>query len=289
MSYNVEELCEFGKPIAMSMLLEAVGRRDTLTYQIVANRLSEEMRTVVSPLHIGHVAGALMDRIIEVDAEAPPINALVVNKITKLPGHGATWYVERFLPNVKYKALSKAEKRAVLQPVHDAIYSFEDWDDVARAAFGDDLPAPKVEKKKGENDGKARRLGFGGPPESGEHLRLKEFVAANPRQFGAPRGCFKGMQEKRLESWDEIDVWFMMPSEQLAVEVKSRRSSEVDIQRGLFQCVKYRAVLQAQMEVLKAEPEIRVRLVSERSLSAKHAEWARQLDIEVQIIDPLPS
>ena len=163
-------------------------------------------------------------------------------------------------------------------------FNFKGWDRVARSAFGGSLPDLNLKAEDGESDGKASRLGFGGPSESEEHRRLKEFVAANPKRFGAPDGCLKGEPEKRLESCDEIDVWFMTPDEQLAVEVKSRRSNALDIQRGLFQCVKYRAVLEAQMAVVKADAKIRIRLVSERELTSKHTNWARQLNIEIQVV-----
>jgi len=77
-------------------------------------------------------------------------------------------------------------------------------------------PRPPVEKV--EHDGKLSRLGYGGPPESEEHLRLKEYVKAHPDEFGAPYGC-SAETEKLLESKDEIDVLFKVPNELLAVEL----------------------------------------------------------------------
>ena len=64
----------------------------------------------------------------------------------------------------------------------------------------------------------------------------------------------------------QIDVWFMSVGEQLAVEVKSRRSKMPDIERGIFQCVKYRALLKAQSQVARfsTKQNIRVLLVSEQ-------------------------
>jgi len=96
-----------------------------------------------------------------------------------------------------------------------------------------------------------------------------------------------GRTEERLASFDEMDVWFMMPGEQLAVEVKSIISNEPDIRRGIFQCVKYRAVLEAQATENKVESRIRVRLVSETRFSAKLQRLAQLLDVELQIIQPV--
>jgi hypothetical protein len=101
----------------------------------------------------------------------------------------------------------------------------------------------------GESDGKVERLGFGGPPESENQLRLKKYVASHPKEFGAPKDCKKGLVEYRLPSADEMDVLFMSTREQVVVEVKSKRSNSVDFERGVFQCVKCRAVLQAQSDV----------------------------------------
>ncbi|MEH2509464.1 hypothetical protein V1291_000818 [Nitrobacteraceae bacterium AZCC 1564] len=109
----------------------------------------------------------------------------------------------------------------------------------------------------------------------------------NPTKFNAPKGCKKGKIEYRLESSDEVDVWFMYPGHELAIEVKSIRSSEQDHRRGVFQCVKYRALMQAQSHVLKSNEKIRTMLVSEKPLSRKLTRWARILRVEVKVIKPL--
>ncbi len=140
----------------------------------------------------------------------------------------------------------------------------------------------------GEHDGKARRLGFGGAPEGEEHRRLKEYVRSHPEQFGAPTHCTSTL-EKRLRSNDEIDVWFEAPSEQLAVEVKSVRSNELDLSRGIFQCVKYKAVLEAEALCEGSNPVIQTLLVSEKELPSQYAAQAALLGIRVQVIDPLGS
>ena len=44
----------------------------------------------------------------------------------------------------------------------------------------------------------------------------------------------------------------------IGVEVKSVISGEADILRGLYQCVKYRAVLESHLSVLEEERDIRV-------------------------------
>ena len=108
----------------------------------------------------------------------------------------------------------------------------------------------------------------------------------HPEEFGAPADCTSEI-EKLLKSNDEIDVWFMVPSEQLAVEVKSVRSNDLDLSRGIFQCVKYKAVLEAEARCAGSTPTIRTLLVSEKPLPKECARQAELLGIRVQVIDPL--
>jgi hypothetical protein len=149
-----------------------------------------------------------------------------------------------------------------------------------------DEPNISEVEQEGEHDGKLSRRGYGGPPESEEHLRLKCYVKAHPQKFGAPENCH-AVAEKLLKSRDEIDVCCTVSGEQLAIEVKSVRSNDSDIERGIFQCVKYRAVLEAEAKCDDKGPKIRTRLVSEGPLSAECVRQAKLLGIEVQVIKPL--
>ncbi len=60
-----------------------------------------------------------------------------------------------------------------------------------------------------------------------------------------------------------MDVFFEPPGEWVCAEVKGVHSDKDDIIRGVFQCVKYRAVLEAKRhyEKLKKLPRVRVILV----------------------------
>lgn len=280
-------------PVLMRMLVAAARRRKKVTYKDVAQKFRRDLGKPflrVSPMNIGYVAGNLMHRIEEVASKAPPINTLVINGQTKLPGEGAEWFVRHYLKKIKYSTLSNREKREVLQPVFEDVFAFGDWEKVARLALGLKIAVqPNSIFERGESDGKEARLGFGGPAESAEHLRLKLYVQMRPKKFGAPNRCKRGFIEKKLESHDEIDVWFMVPGKQVAVEVKSTKSVESDLRRGIFQCVKYRAVLnaQARSEFKVNPPTVRARLVSEKPLPADLLKLAKRLDVDTQVIKPL--
>ena len=50
----------------------------------------------------------------------------------------------------------------------------------------------------------------------------------------------------KLLSGDRVDVVSIMEDRTVAIEVKSKDSDWFDLRRGVYQCVKYRAVMKAQ-------------------------------------------
>ena len=72
------------------------------------------------------------------------------------------------------------------------------------------------------------------------------------------------MTEHELLSGDRVDVVCFTESELVAVEVKSRDSNWQDLRRGVYQCVKYRAVLCAQEA---SQREVRCVLVDRVAVS----------------------
>ena len=85
----------------------------------------------------------------------------------------------------------------------------------------------------------------GSSGESEAHKRLKDYIARHPRTVGLNKSLAPGETEYQLPSGDIPDVLFQNTRRRIAVEVKSHISNEADLRRGLFQCVKYRAVLRA--------------------------------------------
>jgi hypothetical protein len=286
-AYTKDELLAIGLPVAMECLVEAADRRQTVSYADVARYIAKRIdrRFARSWHHIGDVVGSLMYRVLEVVPKAPPINTLVVSA-DGLPGNGADAFVEKYL-DLDYTKLGDAQKRAFIKPLHETIWNFPDWRSIGTKAFGRKFVPPK--ELPGESDGKARRLGRGGPAESEQHRRLKQYVAEHPEKFGAPKECREGLIEYRLLSTDEIDVLFVSVGKQIAVEVKSKRSNLSDIERGIFQCVKYRALLEAQSRVedLEIKTNIHALLVSEQALNPKLSRWAKKLDVKIRVIKPL--
>ena len=107
----------------------------------------------------------------------------------------------------------------------------------------------------------SRRPGArGGTGEGTSHKTLKEYIRANPLSVGIKLKGTKAEIEKNLPSGDRIDVSFENRTFWIGVEAKSDQSDEEDIRRGLYQCVKYRTVMEAVCAVEGIKRNIRVLL-----------------------------
>ena len=80
-------------------------------------------------------------------------------------------------------------------------------------------------------------------PESETHNSLKQRIAGDPAMVGV-KTAENGEEEYLLLSGDKVDVYFAKAA--VAVEVKTVNARSEEIRRGIFQCIKYRAVLQAE-------------------------------------------
>ena len=174
----------------------------------------------------------------------PPINLMVVNKKTRVPGSGADNYFKRYCAdrldrNINPKRLKLYEKRALIDQAQKEIFDFPSWGDVL-AACGLIETKPLRSKRKRR---RPRQSGWSTGPESEEHQRLKQVIADNPALVDLQPNE-KGVQEHPLWSGDRLDVYFKKAA--MGVEVKTSNAGYDEIHRGIFQCVKYEAVLRAQ-------------------------------------------
>ncbi len=126
---------------------------------------------------------------------------------------------------------------------------------------------------------KSRR---GGRPESDEHKALKAWVASHPEEF-VDFGYFPmGSNEKLLSSGDRLDAHFDNGRHRLAVEVKTSKCSEDELQRGVYQAVKYRAVLRAEQKAIRHVPNGEAVLVSTRAPNAETRALIKRLQVRFQ-------
>lgn len=124
----------------------------------------------------------------------------------------------------------------------------------------------------------ARQHGGG---EGEAHRCLKEAIARDPRLVGLPAGTPVGRTEQPLPSGDRVDVVFETRAGLVLVEVKPRGAPEWDLNRGLFQCVKYLAVAAALSKLAGRGGAVRVLLAVGGRLDREIRARQRRLKIEV--------
>ncbi|MEH6790632.1 hypothetical protein [Parasphingorhabdus sp.] len=119
--------------------------------------------------------------------------------------------------------------------------------------------------------------------ESPEHKALKEWAVANAHFFEYAEGDKAiGISEFSLPSGDSVDAVQLTDEQITLVEVKSRRSGERDIERGIFQCVKYAAVYEAMQYRQAKQREVNAVLLTENPVSDRLTALAGRLGIELK-------
>ncbi len=121
---------------------------------------------------------------------------------------------------------------------------------------------------------------FKGGGESAEQQKLKTFVASRPGLLSLPSEC-RGELEYPLPSGDIVDVLFKTEKCWVGAEVKSRISDQADVVRGLFQCIKYDAVIKAYQAAMNLPLQTRTVLILENSLPRELADLRDILKVEV--------
>ncbi len=290
--YSVkDDLCSNeGLRHVFDYLLPRIETNSTITYGEIAERLTIDMHLngPVFSLHPGPVVGTLMHRILEIDANAPLLNLLVVSTAGK-PGEGADGFIrERFgLPD-NDEPIPQRDK--LIEEEAKRVFAFKQWPRIYRQLFKAEPPQidPLTLIQGTEADGmppNTSRGGHGGPAESPEHKALKAYVLHNPLCVGVPATPDDSKDEFMLLSGDEVDVFFETRDAAYLVEVKSVRSNERDFERGVYQCVKYRAVFEAQRASLTPNLRIQAILALEEKPPQSIKTLAKNNGVRVKIVE----
>lgn len=222
---------------------------------------------------IGHILGRIEDVIDalrkETNEPIPTLNALVRGK-DGLPSYGFSYVYAEYdsYPPVVKKALVNAENAKAIE--------YELWDTVLRQL----CLKPCVIYSQTDED--AIRLGERfGTGEGPQHKALKEYICANPESIGI-RNVVKRDMEYPLLSGDRLDLYFeQKDGTRIAVEVKSKTSADYDVLRGIYQCVKYKAILDAENKSHGDFRKTRTLLVVESALSESNQQVKDSLGINV--------
>jgi hypothetical protein len=220
----------------------------------------------------------------------PPIQLLVWSKGMFRPGDDAFWFLG--ISKNQLTNYTEASLRMIALQKRAEIIAYPHWRKVLQTLKLKPLTInlPVEEAVMG-----APGFGGEGGGESEDHVRMKHYLAENYHVLGV-KGKFHASIEEQVLSGDRLDLLLDSISEdgkRIGVEVKSRISDDADLIRGLFQCVKYRAVLKAH-EVYKSSQSatwiplsVHVILATERPLPDALQELATLLGIMSSVV-PVP-
>lgn len=259
-------------PALLPLLIRQARLETPITYGHVATELGMHHRGVDRVAgYIGWTLEAIGESRGWKRRPPPPLHSLVINDITRLPGQG----INGFMSSEYKKAKARKTKRAVLKAVYAELKDYPHWEELC--AF---LEIPLAAGDLSDAVDKAR-LSRGRGGEGPEHKALKAHVQSHPEIAGLPVGSEEGEPEFPLASGDRVDIVFRRRNLRVAVEVKPEKASDGDKLRGVFQCLKYRTVLEAESALGEEPFKVRVLLVLGGSIPHEVTQVANRLGVEV--------
>ncbi len=227
---------------------------------------------------IGHTLYAVQAVLDELsrrnNTEIPTLNSLCKNGTSKLPSDGFA-YVSK-----KYAELDDNGKKAFVEGLDSRAMNYPKWDWVLKELGLQEATALTDE----ELDSIKAPHTYGKGGEGEEHKKLKEYILSHPDAIGYDNVVFSDT-EHELPSGDKLDVYFeLADGTHVAVEVKPSTSPDSDITRGIFQCVKYYAVMDALRQVECGNYEIETLLVTPRTLAHIHKKLVDELCVDYKEI-----
>lgn len=260
-----------GRPISYGDLAAKVEARWKLPVQFRRGRYGSPVGLIGKKLEdLGEHWGVLL----------PPLNTIVINQQQQCAGTGGDPLLANYL-NAKGQRFYKKHRKELHSAARDIVFDYgERWVTVAEA-FGVPVLKPAFGRVGPNKPLKLPKLGQGGGVESPEHQNLKEWVRSHP-SFLKDKGYGRfepGESEHRLSSGDELDVYFGTLPRRLAVEVKPSHASDDEFQRGVYQVVKYRAVMRAEQIAEALIPQAECVLVTTRSPDPESRELMRRLGV----------
>lgn len=259
------------------ILSQAAREKERLTYNKAAEKIERRFDfSRIFRTRMGLLAGRMMDKILEQEPSAPLLNMLLVREDTRYPGKGVQGYLVNRYPKKRWLKEQECLKthrdrwRDLADKAVEEVYNYGRWDDLC-----EDLYVNDIEGK--EKDG----LRYGRKGEGRNHKKLRLWVKANPDQIEKKLDIVETDTEVELRSGDRVDVCYYAKKKIVAIEVKSRDSNCADLCRGIYQCIKYKAVLRAQ-----ENRSIRSLLVTECKLTDDLRKLADRLGVRHLVVPP---
>lgn len=255
-------------------VLPILVRQAMVAEKMYYGHLAEEIG-IPNPRNLNYPLGSIGNALIDLGEKwgtsIPPIECIVVNKSSELPGDGIG-----VLLDSDFKKKNKRQKKIIAKQALSEVFVFDRWHEVLKAfdlePFLVNITIKDISKKAGT---------YGGGGESESHKKLKHLIENNPKLVKVPQKIYQSETEYRFPSGDEIDISIELPRQWVGVEVKSEISADEDVLRGLYQCVKYQALMEAHLSVVNQNKDVRVVLALGAEFPAELIPVRNILGIEV--------
>jgi hypothetical protein len=255
---------------ALPLLVARAKAGRDMTYKELARQMGVHHRT------LAYALGAVGDELERLShkwhEKIPPINCLVVSKSKRTPGKGINFA----MPYRKFQSLTPLAKRQVMRGLYADIWGYPKWDKILKQlGIAPVVPADSLERI--ARKAKYRHHGGG---ESEGHRILKAYLFSHPQVLGIAKNA-QNTEEYPFISADRIDLLFKLQLTWIGVEVKDNNVDAAELMRGIFQVVKYQALIEAQQRYEQKTVDGRVILAIGGKLSHELASLADLLDVNV--------
>lgn len=127
-----------------------------------------------------HPAGAIGNALLETEADLgvkiPPLNTLIVNAKTGVPGSGFDYYLSTYLSKKAPRGLTTKQRKVMAEETMKEVWCFDRWDEILEqyglSALRDDVPS----LNQADEVQPPQRGGWSTEPESEAHQQLKKWI-----------------------------------------------------------------------------------------------------------------
>lgn len=209
-----------------------------MTYQHLMDEIGKPTFSGIGK-QLGYVDDVFSRLRKETGEQIPTLNALVKSKSTGLPSAGFSYVY------TSYDDMTENEKKIFVLGLNKEAIEYQQWDWVLSILS---LTPSIIDTTSSESAIRSGKF-YGSGGEGPAHKKLKEYIYNHPETLGI-KNVMKRDIEHILLSGDRLDVYFEMgDGSKVAVEIKPSTSDDADVMRGLYQCVKYKAILDSEDKV----------------------------------------
>jgi hypothetical protein len=201
----------------------------------------------------------------------PDLTSIVKNKGRETSGEGAFSDTPEMLDKPKGDQINELNRR------RKEVFDFPLWSEILAYLWIAPLKDLSTPQEKLEEFAAIDGRSTG---ESPEHEAIKAWICANPNSLVDIKGEMQSpIPEYRFWSLDRLDVNIKTTDEWVGIEIKPTSANADEIRRGLYQVVKYRSLLRAELLAAGLNHSFRCLFVLGGAFPSEHRELAERFGI----------